>query len=121
MNIYTYMCIFIIPSGSRGKESAYDAGDADVCSILGSGRSPGKRMATHSSILAWNILWTEESGRLQSMWSQKVGRSYLTTKIIFLNKLSASLSSALGISIILRLSFLMESDCPHKVSSFFKS
>ena len=85
MNIYTYMCIFIIPSGSRGKESAYDAGDAeDVCSILGSGRSPGKRMATHSSILAWNILWTEESGRLQSMWSQKVGHSYLTTKIVFL-------------------------------------
>ena len=26
-----------------------------------------KRMATHSSILAWEILWTEEPGRLQSM------------------------------------------------------
>ena len=30
-----------------------------------------KGMATHSSILAWRILWTEEPGRLQSMGSQK--------------------------------------------------
>ena len=30
-------------------------------------------MATHSSILAWRILWTEEPGGLQSMGSQKVG------------------------------------------------
>ena len=29
-----------------------------------------KRMATHSCILAWRILWTEEPGRLQSMRSQ---------------------------------------------------
>ena len=32
-----------------------------------------KRMATHSSILAWRIPWTEESGGLQSMGSQRVG------------------------------------------------
>ena len=31
-----------------------------------------KGMATHSSILAWKTPWTEEPGRLQSMWSQKV-------------------------------------------------
>ena len=30
-----------------------------------------KEMATHSSILAWEIPWTEEPGRLQSMGSQK--------------------------------------------------
>ena len=43
-------------------------------------RSPGredpleKGMATHSSILAWEILWTQESGGLQSMGSsQRVG------------------------------------------------
>ena len=30
-------------------------------------------MATHSSVLAWRIPWTEESGRLQSMGSQRVG------------------------------------------------
>ena len=32
-----------------------------------------KKMATHSSILAWRIPWTEEPGRLQSMGSQRVG------------------------------------------------
>ena len=32
-----------------------------------------KEMATHSSILAWRIPRTEESGRLQSMESQRVG------------------------------------------------
>ena len=31
-----------------------------------------KEMATHSSILAWKIPWTEEPGRLQSMGSQRV-------------------------------------------------
>jgi len=41
--------------------------------IPGSGRSPGKGMATHSSILAWRIPWTEEPGGLQSMGSQRVG------------------------------------------------
>ena len=32
-----------------------------------------KEMATHSSILAWKVLWMEEPGRLQSMGSQRVG------------------------------------------------
>ena len=32
-----------------------------------------KGMATHSSILAWRIPWTEEPGGLQSMESQRVG------------------------------------------------
>ena len=31
-----------------------------------------KEMATHSSILGWEILWTEEPGGLQSMGSQRV-------------------------------------------------
>ena len=31
-----------------------------------------KEMATHSSILAWRILWIEEPGRLQSMGSQEL-------------------------------------------------
>ena len=45
----------------------------DVGLISGSGRSLGweDEMATHSSILAWEILWTEEPGRLPSMGSQK--------------------------------------------------
>ena len=32
-----------------------------------------KEMAAHSSILAWEIPWTEEPGGLQSMGSQRVG------------------------------------------------
>ena len=35
-------------------------------------RSVEKEMATHSSILAWKISWTEEPGGLQSMGSQSV-------------------------------------------------
>ena len=35
-------------------------------------------MATHSSILVWRILWTEEPGRLQSMGSQRVGHNWAT-------------------------------------------
>ena len=34
-----------------------------------------KGTATHSSILAWNIPWTEEPGGLQSKGSQRVGQS----------------------------------------------
>ena len=32
-----------------------------------------KEVANHSSTLAWKIPWTEERGRLQSTWSQRVG------------------------------------------------
>ena len=36
-------------------------------------------MATHSSTLAWKISWTEESGRLQSMGSQRTGHNWACT------------------------------------------
>ena len=39
---------------------------------LGREDLPEKEMATHSSILAWKIPWTEEPGGLQSMGSQRV-------------------------------------------------
>ena len=51
-----------------GKESACNPGDSGV--IPGSG---SKGMATHSSILAWEIPWTEEPGGLWSMGSQSAG------------------------------------------------
>ena len=35
-------------------------------------------MAFHSSILAWEIPWTEEPGRLQSMGSQRLGHDLAT-------------------------------------------
>ena len=34
---------------------------------------PEKRMAPHSSTLAWRIPWVEEPGQLESMGSQRVG------------------------------------------------
>jgi len=48
-------------------------GDAgDMGSKPWVGKSPKeKEMATHSSILAWRIPWTEEPGRLQSIQSQR--------------------------------------------------
>ena len=55
---------------SDGKESAGNAGDPGL--IPGWGRSSGEGNATHSSILAWKIPWTEEPGGLQSMGSRRV-------------------------------------------------
>ena len=51
-----------LPGGSDGKESPCNAEDL--------GYLLEERMANHSSILAWRILWTEEPGRF--MWSQRV-------------------------------------------------
>ena len=59
------------PNGSVGKDSACNAGDPGL--IPGWGRSREKGMATHASILAWKIPWTEEPGGLQSMALQRAG------------------------------------------------
>ena len=60
------------PGGSDGKESACNAGDPGV--EPGSEDPLKKELATHSSILAWRIPWTEEeSGGLHFMGSQRVG------------------------------------------------
>ena len=60
-----------LPGGSVVKDLPAKAGHTD--SIPGSGTSPEEgRMATHSSILAWEIPWTEGPSRLQSMGSQKI-------------------------------------------------
>ena len=70
--MFEYMCVYInidmeryqgFP-GSDGKVSACNMGD------------PG--MATHSSILAQWIPWTEEPGRLQYMGSQRVRHNWVT-------------------------------------------
>ena len=41
--------------------------------IIIMGLAMEKAMAPHSSTLAWKIPWTEEPGRLQSMWLLRVG------------------------------------------------
>ena len=57
-----------------------NAGDVrDMGSIPGSnarvGKVPWSCTATHSSIPAWRIPWTEEPGRLQSVGLQRVGHN----------------------------------------------
>ena len=53
------------------KSPAASAGDAGL--VPGLRRPPEKEMATHSSVLAWKIPWTEEPGGLQFIGLQRVG------------------------------------------------
>ena len=62
--------------GSDGKEPACNAGDLGL--IPGLRRSLEKEVATHSSILAWRIPWTEEPDGLQSMGLQRVRHNCAT-------------------------------------------
>ena len=49
----------------------------DMSLIPGSERFPG--VAIYSGFLAWKIPWTEEPGRLQSMWSQRARHDWTLT------------------------------------------
>ena len=54
-------------------------------------------MATHSTILAWRIPWTEEPSRLQSMGSPRVGGHWLTnTSLVLLPIMVTASASSLG-------------------------
>ena len=67
------------PEGSMVKNlpvNAEDAGDAGL--IPGWEEPLKKEMGTQSSILAWEIPWTEEPGGLQSMGSQRLGQDLAT-------------------------------------------
>ena len=57
------------PSNSVGKSPLVNVGD--VCSVPGLGRSPGESNGNPSSILVWEIPWTEQPGGLQYMGSQE--------------------------------------------------
>ena len=59
------------PGGASGKEPASNTGDILRCG-MGLEAPLEEGLATHSSILAWRILSTEEPGRLQSTGSQRV-------------------------------------------------
>ena len=63
----------VVPGGSAAKNQPANTGDTG--SIPGSGRSPGKEITTHSSVLAWEIPWTEEPGGLQFLGSQRIGHN----------------------------------------------
>ena len=66
------------PGGSMVKNPPANAGAMGEVQSLGWGDPLGEEMATHSSILAWQIPWTEEPGRLQSMGSQRVRQDLAT-------------------------------------------
>ena len=63
--------MFNIPGGPVVKNPPTSAGDSD--SIPGLENLLEEEMTTHSSILAWEIPWTEEPGGLQSIGSQRAG------------------------------------------------
>ena len=73
-----------------GKESTSNAGD--MGSIPGSVRSSGGGMATHSRIPAWEVLWPEKPGKLQSMGSQGVRSDWATKHRAMNNSDSYSLA-----------------------------
>ena len=65
--IHTHICVYMhtymgFLSGSDGKESACHAGRLGLIPSLEDPLEKG--MATHLSIFAWRILWTEETGGL---------------------------------------------------------
>ena len=62
-----------------GKNLGANAGDiGDEGSIPGQEYPLEEGMATHSSIPAWKIPWTEEPGRIQSIGSHRVGHDFAT-------------------------------------------
>ena len=67
------------PGGSVLKNLPANAGDArDTGSIPGWEDPLEEEMATHPSILAWRVPWTEEPGGLQFVGSQRVGHDQVT-------------------------------------------
>ena len=68
------------PGGTSVKNPPVNAGDTgDAGSIPGMGRPPGEGKASHFSILAWKIPWTEEPGCSESMQLQSRMTEQLNT------------------------------------------
>ena len=64
------MCLAFFPGGSLVENPLANAGSPRGVGLIPGSNPLEEEMATHSSILAWEILWTEEPGGLQSMGSQ---------------------------------------------------
>ena len=76
MNDLSIMERLLLPGWLSGEESACCAGTQ--VGSLDQEYPPEKEMATHSSVPAWEIPWTEEPGGLQSMGSQRVRHDWVT-------------------------------------------
>ena len=102
---YLYILSGVFPGGSVVKNPLSNAGDS--CSIPRLEDPLEKETVTHFSILAWEIPWTEEPGRLQSMGSKKSDMTYqltTTTYLLWRNVYSNPLSiSQLGFLFIVAL------------------
>ena len=78
-HVYIYICTYVgFSDSTNGMELACHCRRHYEMWVfsLGLGRSPEEGMATHSSILAKIIPWTEKPGRLQSTGSQRVGHHW---------------------------------------------
>ena len=71
-----------------------------------------KGMATHSSILAWRIPWTEEPGGLQSMGSERIGHGLATKQQQGQEQASLSFSTRWGPSSQISAELLPDSFLP---------
>jgi len=71
--LHSQLCEFwSLPGGRHSVVKNLPAMQETQVQSLGQEDPPEKGMATHSSVLAWKILWTEEPGGLQSMESQRI-------------------------------------------------
>ena len=77
LNIYIYIYIYIYISQLINE---WDFPGGPVVKNLPSNAALEEGMATHSSILAWRIPWTEEPGGLQPMGLQRVGHDWIRLK-----------------------------------------
>ena len=67
-----HLTALVVKGGSAVKNSPANAGDAGSMPRSGRCHPLEEEMATHSSILAWRMPWTEEPGGLQSIELQRV-------------------------------------------------
>ena len=104
------------PGGSDGKESVCNEGDPGLIPVLG--RSSGEGNSTPSNILALRIIWTEESGGLQSMGLQRVRHDRVTNTQI--HKLVTLASKALHDQVPFCLTSTLVDFSPYCFQKFLK-
>ena len=81
------------PAGSVVKNRPANTGDTGsipgLRQSLWVGDPTTIQIASHSSTLTWKIVWTEEPGRLQSMGSRRVGRSWALSTVAAMSEIRA--------------------------------
>ena len=94
--VYVYLYLYILPLESPTpppSHSSRSSQSTELSSLLYSSFplaiyfTNGRvyMLASHSTTLAWEIPWTEEPGRLQSMGSRRVGHSCVTSLFTFMH------------------------------------